>query len=205
MLINETQPPPRPKLDRRVKRTRKLIQQAFAGLLKEQDFHNITVHDIAERAEVNRATFYLHFEDKYALLAHSVREALQERLEKKLPDTRTLSFASLRLLTVVVAEFMGEFFGHCFPATRNDIQMLVAAQVQKYVFELLLGWITSTKAGTDSGPISAEHAAAALGWLIFGAGFQSQRSEYKQSAEQWADQMLTFLVRDLRGYLGDPG
>ena len=202
MLINETQP--KTKVDRRVKRTRKLIEQAFADLLKEQDFQNITVHDIAERAEVNRATFYLHFEDKYALMAYSVREALQDRVEKRLPDTHTLTFASLRLLTVVVAEFMGEFFGHCYPATRNDIQMLVAAQVQKYVFELLLGWINNTRAGADSGPISAEHAAAALGWLIFGAGFQSQHSEHKQTPEQWADQMLTFLVRDLRAYLGDP-
>jgi AcrR family transcriptional regulator len=202
MLINETQP--KPKVDRRVKRTRKLIQQAFRDLLNEQDFNDITIHEIAERAEVNRATFYLHFEDKYALLAHSVREALQDRVEKRLPDTHTLTFSSLRLLTVVVAEFMGEFFGHCYPATRNDIQMLVAAQVQKYVFDLLLGWITNTKAGADSGSISAEHAAAALGWLIFGAGFQSRHSDNKQSPEQWADQMLTFLVRDLRAYLGDP-
>ena len=43
------------RLDPRVKRTRQLIQQAFMQLLSEKDFQNITVQDISERAEVNRA------------------------------------------------------------------------------------------------------------------------------------------------------
>lgn len=55
--------------DPRVKRTRQALLQAFVALLEEkQNFHSISVQDIAERATVNRATFYDHFEDKYALL-----------------------------------------------------------------------------------------------------------------------------------------
>src|ERR1700690_1925078 len=52
------------KEDPRVKRTRLLLEQAFMVVLKEKGFQTITVQDIAQRAGVNRATFYAHFEDK---------------------------------------------------------------------------------------------------------------------------------------------
>lgn len=200
MLISEKQS----RLDPRVKRTRKLLQQSFAELLMEKDFHSITVHDITQRAELNRATFYLHFEDKYALLSHSVRDVLAERLEKKLPDAHALSLYNLRLLAAVVTEFMDEFFGQCHLGLRNDIQLLIGAEVQKHVFELLLNWTSNSVANTSHDPHTAEHAAAALSWIIFGTGFQSHNSRQKQSPEQWADQMLTFLVRDLPMYLNNP-
>ena len=54
--------------DLRVRRTRKLLQQALIELTGEKGFANVTVHDIAERAMVNRSTFYRHYLDKYDLL-----------------------------------------------------------------------------------------------------------------------------------------
>jgi AcrR family transcriptional regulator len=54
--------------DLRVRRTRKLIQQAFIELTVEKGFAALTVRDITERAMVNRSTFYRHYLDKYDLL-----------------------------------------------------------------------------------------------------------------------------------------
>jgi hypothetical protein len=54
--------------DPRVKRTRKLLRDAFVALLAERRFHRISVQDIAERATVNRASFYAPFVDKCELL-----------------------------------------------------------------------------------------------------------------------------------------
>lgn len=53
--------------DLRVKKTRKNIESAFIALLKEKDFHKITVQDILDRALINRSTFYKHYMDKYQL------------------------------------------------------------------------------------------------------------------------------------------
>lgn len=192
-----------PRLDPRVKRTRKLLQQAFAELLSEREFHSITVNDITERAEVNRATFYLHFDDKYALLSYSVREALQQLLNQRLPGADTLTLNNLRLLAVTVCEFMGQFFGHCRPGMRNDEQMLVAMQVQDYIQEILVAWITKTPGGAKLRPQAAEQAAIPLGWIIFGTVFESVRLQRKQTPEQVADQMLVFLEPSLQAYLTD--
>jgi AcrR family transcriptional regulator len=54
--------------DLRVRRTRKLLQQALLQVTIEKGFANVTVQDIAERAMVNRSTFYRHYLDKYDLL-----------------------------------------------------------------------------------------------------------------------------------------
>ncbi len=67
-------PNPDEKLDPRVKRTRGLILQSFESLLAEKNFENISVQDVTDKAQVNRATFYAHFQDKYALLDYSTHQ-----------------------------------------------------------------------------------------------------------------------------------
>ncbi|MDQ2716085.1 MAG: TetR/AcrR family transcriptional regulator [Chloroflexota bacterium] len=60
--------------DLRVRRTRKLLQQAFIECTTEKGFAALTVRDIAERAMVNRSTFYRHYLDKYDLLEQYMNE-----------------------------------------------------------------------------------------------------------------------------------
>jgi AcrR family transcriptional regulator len=60
--------------DLRVRRTRKLLQKALLEAASEKGFAHVTVRDITERAMVNRATFYRHYEDKYDLLTHYMEE-----------------------------------------------------------------------------------------------------------------------------------
>lgn len=80
--------------DPRITRTRKLIRDALSSLLAEKNFESITVQDIAERATVNRATFYAHFTDKFALLDAMIRDDFAGYLAEGdplgAPDTRTL-------------------------------------------------------------------------------------------------------------------
>lgn len=54
--------------DLRVRRTRKMLQEALIELTVEKGFAAVTVRDITERAMVNRSTFYRHYVDKYDLL-----------------------------------------------------------------------------------------------------------------------------------------
>ncbi len=61
-------------MDRRQRKTREAIFNAFIGLLAKKDYSQITVGEIIERADVGRATFYAHFETKDFLLRELCRE-----------------------------------------------------------------------------------------------------------------------------------
>lgn len=54
--------------DRRTRRTKKAIEQAFTELILKNDINKITIQDITDKADTNRSTFYTHYEDIYDLL-----------------------------------------------------------------------------------------------------------------------------------------
>ena len=66
------------KTDRRTKRTRKAIIGAFAALLMEKPLNRITVQEITDMADINRATFYKHYLDVYDLYDKVEQEILVE-------------------------------------------------------------------------------------------------------------------------------
>jgi AcrR family transcriptional regulator len=192
------------KIDPRVKRTRQLLQQALNSLIQEQEFQSITVLDIAARAEVNRATFYAHFEDKYALLNYSMRESLNAMLEANWPDKPPFTLDNLRLLAMTVAEFVGKFFDHCMPTTRQEGQFLMASQVHAHLNEILARWIEHTQPDIAQRGISAEHAAQVLSWVIFGSVMEWARTERKKPPTQMIDEMLTLLSTGIHELLVEP-
>ncbi|TVY02044.1 TetR/AcrR family transcriptional regulator [Cohnella terricola] len=74
MRLNE-----RPKqTDPRIVRTRQMLKEAFVDLLEEMDVEKITVNRLAERATINRVTFYLHYKDIPDLMDKLAQEMIEE-------------------------------------------------------------------------------------------------------------------------------
>jgi len=182
--------------DPRVKRTRGLLQTAFAALLVEKGFHGLTVQDIADRATVNRVTFYAHFADKYALLDSVIREEFARRVAQKLPAGAPLTEANLRTLAAAVIELLGQMSGHC-PGTDKQVEPLFATTLQGALYDFLLHWLEES--GPAGGPDRAprETTAAVLSWAIFGTGIQRSRVHPDEPADALADQVIAVLTGGL--------
>lgn len=69
------------KTDPRILRTHRLLRDALFSLLYDHSFESITIQDIAERATLNRGTFYLHYTSKGHLLEQSIADIFDELVQ----------------------------------------------------------------------------------------------------------------------------
>jgi AcrR family transcriptional regulator len=72
----------KPSTDMRARRSRKWLQDALAQLMKEKPFREIQITEIADRAQVSRPTFYLHYRSKEELLLSQVDVVFAEFLNE---------------------------------------------------------------------------------------------------------------------------
>jgi len=74
------------KVDRRSRRTRRLIAEALIALMVEGRYDRITVRDIIDRADVGRSTFYAHYHDKEDVLTGEFERVLALLHQQLDPD-----------------------------------------------------------------------------------------------------------------------
>ncbi len=66
------------KVDRRILKTQTALKTAVIELMTKKNFDDITIQDIADRANLNRGTIYLHYQDKFDLLDKLIEAHLNE-------------------------------------------------------------------------------------------------------------------------------
>ena len=72
--------------DKRVIKTRKLIIETFKSMIIEMEYSEITIKNLAERANINRKTFYAHFEcieDVLDELSEEIADILYKNMMNK--------------------------------------------------------------------------------------------------------------------------
>jgi AcrR family transcriptional regulator len=180
------------RIDPRVRRTRGLLATAFAELIKERGFAAITVQDIAERAGINRATFYAHYDDKFVLFDQLVRNLFRTEFDRRLPPAHEFELTGLPLLVRVVLETLVQVYEHCGPRNLNGeppIERLVQDEVQRY----LRAWLDAST-GARTRRVSADTAALVVSSGIIGAGLPWSRSAKRMPVERLVREICELLV-----------
>jgi AcrR family transcriptional regulator len=179
------------RVDPRVTRTRKILEDAFTELLSERKFREISVQDIANRATVNRATFYAHFDDKYDLLDQLVRAWFRREVIGRMPEGEA-DRHQLRWFVVATLEELAAMNRQCHD---SRVEPVAETRIQQEIKEFLAGCFAHhLGAGRDPRP-RPEVAAAVLSWAIFGAGMEWSRmpSQGRPSIDEMADEIMTLL------------
>ena len=117
------------KKDRRVKYTTMVLKDALVQLMADEHISKISVKSICELADINRSTFYAHFEDQYALLHYIEREVMdniKQYLERQdYNDNQPISFQVLHGILEYVrgnaALFKALLSENCEPGIQREI------------------------------------------------------------------------------------
>jgi AcrR family transcriptional regulator len=181
------------KEDPRVKRTRELLLHAFTGILAEKSFHRLTVQDIAERAGVNRVTFYGHFPDKYAILEYWLREQFQQQVVAQCSTTCILSASNLEMLIVSTMRWFAQLHNRAKPDDRQLLPLLFTTMPQELSL-LLSRWFKQTPAIELPPHLTPEVILIVMSWTIVGASFEWSDGIRVLSPEEQAKQVTALLM-----------
>jgi len=142
---------PQNDLDRRVQKTRKLLQDALIELVAQKTYESVSIREILETANVGRSTFYSHFQDKDQLL-HSILDRLDELFgqhEKQFLDAKK-NFGDADILnltqefspTLSLFQFIGQNHRFFKAMLGNRGYGIFAKPVYDYVFAHVHGIFT---------------------------------------------------------------
>lgn len=168
--------------DPRVLRTRQLIRTAFRDLLQRKGFDAITIKDIAQEATINRATFYAHFEDKYALLDEVTEQAFYERIPEQVAEAQEFTGDICDQLIMMTYQYITDFYRIC-RLDSNPMAKLVDDKIKKMLQQTIESIFLkgNTYPGVDIHHIKIM--AAMSGSAIYGAahywlnGGENQRTD----------------------------
>jgi AcrR family transcriptional regulator len=164
--------------DPRVLRSRQMLMESLVRLLNRKEFDDISIQEIADEATLNRATFYLHYPDKNALL-----QAMTAARFRGLIARRGLSFTNcdgaLRAIALGVCDYLAETTGCPSQLAKMPLEGSIIPVVEGVFLEGAANHPTAP--GADPKLLAATAA-----WAIFGAARRWYQTPDRVPAEEMA-------------------
>lgn len=196
-------------VDRRIQRTHQILLQAFLDVMREKrtaapvsireiesTFVATSIHDITERANVNRGTFYLHFSDKYTLVDEVIRGQFRQALTRELPEELRWDSQTLQtLIRAVLTNFEDKY--HHRHHTSRILAPLLERAMQAELAAILLTSLKQTKGVQEQNVKRLETISGIASWTIFGTALQWSQEEIALSREQMAHAIMLALTQGI--------
>jgi AcrR family transcriptional regulator len=180
--------------DPRIRRTRQMLHRAFTDLLAEKTFEEITVHDIAERSTVNRATFYDHFPDKFALLEDIIAENFKAMLDLRMGESVVTCPDAVKQLICSVCDFFVDLASGCQKHQRQ-FGPVAESKIKSLLREFLL--VGLRKNVPAASQMDLELRATMASWAICGAALEWSKAK-NGSLETFADSVVSLISNTLQ-------
>ncbi len=178
------------RLDPRVRRTRELLQGALRKLLDQKRFDDITVQDITEAATLNRATFYAHYPDKFALLGELIRVSFLQLLSQRNVHFNGTCSTAFHPIILALCDYLLEV-QKSQSSDRLQFEPFVEATV---IDQIRLVLLEGFRKHPRESRISLEMVAATASWAIYGAVKQWVDTPDRCPAEEFVS-IATELVQ----------
>ncbi|EUJ23476.1 TetR family transcriptional regulator [Listeria grandensis FSL F6-0971] len=183
--------------DRRIRKTKTAFAQALLTLLEEKEFKKITVTDIVERADVNRGTFYKHYQEKEDLLEEVITDvltALEIAYEKPYKEANHFS---VETLTPSMVKIFDHVYAHQLfykQAIAEKLRSGFQNQLCDVIKRIALRDFGVIFRGTEANP---ELFASYQSHAIFGLIVHWTQHNFVYTPEYMAEQLLYILHADI--------
>ncbi|MGA8437068.1 MAG: TetR family transcriptional regulator [Candidatus Sulfotelmatobacter sp.] len=168
-----------------------MLMEALARLLTKKEFEDLSVQEISDEATLNRATFYLHYADKNALL-----QAMTESRFRELMERRSITFndcnGALRAIALGVCDYLAETTGCPSQLARMPLQSSIIPVVEGMFNEGLA--LHGLAPGVDAALLATTAA-----WAVFGAARRWFQTPTRIPAEEMAAKIETMVSPVLFG------
>jgi AcrR family transcriptional regulator len=164
--------------DPRILRSRRMLMDALATLLIKKEFEDISVQEIADEATLNRATFYLHYPDKNALLQAMTAVRFRDLIERR-AITFTDCNGALRAIALGVCDYFAESTGCPSQLARMALEGSIIPVVEGMFKEGLAQHKMAP--GVDTAMLATTAA-----WAVFGAARRWFQTPNRIPAEEMA-------------------
>jgi AcrR family transcriptional regulator len=183
--------------DPRMRRTRKLLQDALQKLLSTKSFDEISVQDITDAATVNRATFYDHYTDKFALLDAMVAGGFHQLLDQRKVSYDGSCPEASRAIILAACDFLNRCEGsHPSRQDQGAFEPLIDSAIVRAIRRVILGGVPKPP-GRQSA--SRELIAASASWAIYGAVKEWSVTPKRSSAEEIVPYIQQLVLPILQG------
>jgi AcrR family transcriptional regulator len=177
--------------DPRIRRTRKLLQGALGSLMQTKSFDEISVQDITEAATVNRATFYDHYTDKFALLEALVAGGFHELLGARQVRYDAGCPAAVAAIIEAACDYLTQVDAGGACDRQSAFQPLMDAAIVAAIRRLLMEGMQ--RAGQTKA-LPPEMVATAVSWAICGGVKQWFSMPERPPAEAFVPQLLGLIL-----------
>ena len=168
-------------LDPRIRRTRQLLLDALKRLLEEKEFDKISIQDITEAATLNRATFYAHYPDKFALLEQLIRVSFLQLLEQRKVRFDGTCSSAFQAMILAVCDYLAEV-QKSLSSKQHQFEPFVEATV---IDQLRVVLLEGSREHPVEQSIPKEMIAATASWAIYGAAKQWVNTAGRVPAEEF--------------------
>jgi AcrR family transcriptional regulator len=177
--------------DPRIRRTRHLLQGALRNLLQSKNIEEISVQDITDAATVNRATFYDHYTDKYALLEAMVAGGFHLMLHERNVCFDGTCPSAASAIILATCDYVTQIHSNPAECTRqNAFEPLIEAAITTAIRRVIMNGMPK-----DGTPIlSPEIIATAASWAIYGAVKQWFYTPGHAPAEEIVPSILQLII-----------
>jgi AcrR family transcriptional regulator len=184
--------------DPRIRRTRQLLQQALADLLHTREFDKLSVQEITDAAGLNRATFYAHYPDKFALLECMVASRLHTLLDERGIVFDGTCTHAIQGIILGVCDFLAQTLSQLAGtpcAAANQLPPHMESAIIAVVRGMLLDGIRNHPPATPTPPSATpELLASTASWAIYGAAKEWLRTPNHPPSEEIAATIQLLVV-----------